>query len=926
MSKLITNNLSRLNKLSSSDGVISGDKASGRIELELLSNKSLYRYQVPLTINIDDSGFIEIVLLYEGSVVESIFFYESVSNFIINDLGVTIDKIIIKGSRINKISAPVDLYIEIPTPPPVIGSDESPVSTVSLNNVEIKLNCIQFPKDSPEEIDCENIFANWNLQGELPELDDRISNLSGAFANTQITGEIPKLPKNLQSASNAFLNCTGLTGPSKDLIQQFITVNKPYFDLNYENMVSGCEKCVTSWFSTNCGGDHDERDYLVYTSSKNGISTAYPYISLTLPRGLKDNYQFRAVYKSGDRIDTWANFVFCSRDTVGKSGALLSNFSNRIRIDQNSVQHNIFPTSLKQERPCDFCVTTKSVSKVRHLECYSLDFEEKTTTASNTSVQNTNKILTLFVSQTGSVPSNPGKLAIAELDIWDDEGYLIRMRSQGTSMVDLVSGTTYSSASSTPFTTENVEMRDVDKEDLLFWEKFTGKTLTPEFWTEYDIALQDYKENPTKTEQWTVTFDKTTDTFSSNCPYFETAPTKPLVNFFLTRCSGNYPSYNTSTGKHITAKSAFTANTNQLMYFPNLVTGTYIMANQTAQEYFPIVPKSGVGSLAGGWKYKGKHFIYLPNSTNIESAFHSGNATEHYVWAPKSNRLYNLYTYSFGYHGSLKKVEINCGKLNTCTQLNLDYSPVELLVLNGDFSSCTNILRLIEAKGASPKITKIKIQINKIDSRELLFPAVTHAVEFSKNRTGFDQALIVPSLSDGTNMFLNSGLSAYNIQLTLESLPEHTDGNVHTITFTGCPGIVYNETNETFEGMANCPVFLKDNVRQELRKAFVSAINKGWTVEIGTAQNAASAVMTLDLDSEPQVVKYYKITESEDGNFEDSLGKKYILQEGSAFSKEGVNIGYFPFTSKEECLLSWGLTEIVEDFPVLEEVEESQNS
>ena len=58
MSKLITNNLSRLNKLSSSDGVISGDKASGRIEIECLSNPNGFEYIViPLSIEVEDGGF-----------------------------------------------------------------------------------------------------------------------------------------------------------------------------------------------------------------------------------------------------------------------------------------------------------------------------------------------------------------------------------------------------------------------------------------------------------------------------------------------------------------------------------------------------------------------------------------------------------------------------------------------------------------------------------------------------------------------------------------------------------------------------------------------------------------------------------------------------------------------------------------------------
>ena len=290
MSKLITNNLSRLNKLSSSDGVISGDKASGRIEIECLSNPNGFEYIViPLSIEVEDGGFFVLHLKSNiGGLDEKITYYTSVDKIVTKDTYAGLSSIIITGSKIkgiyNKIAS-VDF-----------GDDYQPY--FNLNEEPVVLKSFQFPKDSPDSIDCENIFANWNLQGELPELDDRISNLSGAFANTQITGEIPKLPKNLQSASNAFLNCTGLTGPSKDLIQQFITVNKPYFDLNYENMVSGCEKCVTSWFSTNCGGDHDIIEYLRYTSSKNATSSAFPYIVLTLPRGLKDNYSCRVVYKN----------------------------------------------------------------------------------------------------------------------------------------------------------------------------------------------------------------------------------------------------------------------------------------------------------------------------------------------------------------------------------------------------------------------------------------------------------------------------------------------------------------------------------------------------------------------------------------------------------------------------------------------------
>lgn len=914
MSSLKATNVN-VNKVTSSSGNISGDKATGRIELEFAGAiKNVFKGTPKVTISIEDGGFA--IIDFGNGLIET---YTETVSF---SWGDKIDypsktTIKIKGSKISGLTGTKSKN-------PVEPDEYGIVSNV------FKIISFEFPKDSPQSINCNSLFVNGTsstmstVYGELPIFDDRISNMDSMFSdNPNISGEIPKLPKNLQSASSAFLNCTGLTGPSKELIQQFITVNKPYFDFNYENMVLGCEKCITSWFSTNCGGDHDVIEYLTYTSSKNATSTAYPYILLNLPRGLKDKHQYRAVYKNGDRVDSYTSFVFCSRDTIGKNGGLLTNFGSRLRFDQNTAQYYITPKSLKQERPCDFCISTKSLTKARHLECYSLDFNELTTSVTTNSTQNTSTVLTLFCSQTGSTPSNPGQLSIGELDIWDDEGYLLKLRSNGTSMIDLVSGTTYSSSSSTSFTTDNVEMRDVDKEDLLFWEKFTGKTLTVDFWTEYDTALQEYKADPTKTEKWVVSFDKTTDTFSSNCPYFETAPTKPLVNFFLTKCTGVYPSYSTSTGKHITARSPFASDTNQLMYFPNLVTGTYIIANLTAQQTFPIVPNvSSTSNLASGWKYKNVQHVFLPNSTNISWTFNSGYATESYVWAPNSTSLNYLYVYTYGSQAYLKKVVLNGGKLSGCFDLSLDYSPTETVIINADLSGCTNIKYMIFASNNTAKSTKIKVLLNNKEERVLSFPKATNAIRFAKGRAGFDQALNVPSLSDGTEMFANSGLSAYNLQLTLESLPIWTDGTTHTITIGGCPGAEYVTTEETFEGVENCPVFVNDR-KEGLRKAFAKAVNGGWSVELGTAQNAVVAALSLDLDEEnTNIPMWYKITESEDGDYKDSDGKKYLLHEvGSAFSKDGVNIGYTLFNSKEECLNTWNLTQIIEETPQVEEEE-----
>lgn len=67
------------------------------------------------------------------------------------------------------------------------------------------------------------------------------------------------------------------------------------------------------------------------------------------------------------------------------------------------------------------------------------------------------------------------------------------------------------------------------------------------------------------------------------------------------------------------------------------------------------------------------------------------------------------------------------------------------------------------------------------------------------------------SLSSGVNMFANSKMSAENISATLDTLPAHTDGETHTISFVGCPGA--SELTQDSPSVA-------------------AAVARGWTVEL----------------------------------------------------------------------------------------------
>lgn len=124
----------------------------------------------------------------------------------------------------------------------------------------------------------------------------------------------------------------------------------------------------------------------------------------------------------------------------------------------------------------------------------------------------------------------------------------------------------------------------------------------------------------------------------------------------------------------------------------------------------------------------------------------------------------------------------------------------------------------------------------------MFFPRLENGRALLNTALGFNNIVICPSLSDGTNMCYRTKMSAENISKTLDSLPTWTDGATHTITFTRSPGIASTATVETFTvtdedgteySLDYCPTFDTDDEDSTLRKAFVLAVvKKGWTVEM----------------------------------------------------------------------------------------------
>ena len=115
----------------------------------------------------------------------------------------------------------------------------------------------------------------------------------------------------------------------------------------------------------------------------------------------------------------------------------------------------------------------------------------------------------------------------------------------------------------------------------------------------------------------------------------------------------------------------------------------------------------------------------------------------------------------------------------------------------------------------------------------------------------FDQPVLLPKAKsfDAVSIFEGTGISAKNIAIMLNSLPKYTDGKKHNLSLKGVAGAKKTATTETYEfticysddtiytygktvtySYANCPTFDNDDENQTLRKAFVMAIHKGWTI------------------------------------------------------------------------------------------------
>lgn len=346
---------------------------------------------------------------------------------------------------------------------------------------------------------------------------------------------------------------------------------------------------------------------------------------------------------------------------------------------------------------------------------------------------------------------------------------------------------------------------------------------TPAFWEAYFEECIRWEKNPEETLNWSAA--------SGNNPYKDVAPTKPVVNFSVTRVEGSG-----------SLNNSFSRGFGVPFYFPNCTSYPFCFRYNTVITNV-IIRSKKTANLSSGFR----------NMSALETVDIEVPAT--------SSAMYVLYSST-----KIRRVRLNVQNGKSWGGGMLDYANgnIESITLNsqsqtsigsiattggggklttfvfiGGLPVCQTWSRMISA----PVLTHFSFNEDDTETVEALdFPAMLTLTNTFSGYSVLNQPMSFPALSSGVDAFLNAGMDSANISYVLNSLPAWDDGESHVITFTGCPGQVATQRFEPFtvtddDGVEytieNCPTFDGDDEEQTLRKAFVLAQEKkGWTIEI----------------------------------------------------------------------------------------------
>ena len=380
---------------------------------------------------------------------------------------------------------------------------------------------------------------------------------------------------------------------------------------------------------------------------------------------------------------------------------------------------------------------------------------------------------------------------------------------------------------------------------------------------EFEKAAQKYLEDPEATEEW-ITSKDADGNVSSTCPYYNVAPTRPVIDFNVVKLYGIY-----------NAESVFNIKTNVPVFLPNVTTCQYALLNASSFNS-PFLLPNVVDTYMSLRNTSFNFPVYLPKSTQCGHILSLTKNFNSSVYAPVATN----FSYSFQYATSFNQ-PLNLPKVVNCTYMLYGASsfnqPLNLPEANSlsyalgstssfnstviapkatdvthifhsapvynqpiDFpaaisatamcqmaykfnssislpkaTACSYLLHTARAFNQPldlPKATNCSGMLTNATSfnNTISIPKATNCDNMLSGATSFNQSIELPSCTSASGAFNNTALTFDRIADILMSLPETTGG---VISFVGTPG-------------ADDP-----EIDFDMEPAVVRARQRGWTVE-----------------------------------------------------------------------------------------------
>ena len=380
---------------------------------------------------------------------------------------------------------------------------------------------------------------------------------------------------------------------------------------------------------------------------------------------------------------------------------------------------------------------------------------------------------------------------------------------------------------------------------------------------EFEKAAQKYLEDPDATEEWITTKDADGN-ISSTCPYYDVAPTRPVIDFNVVKLYGIY-----------NEASVFNTGTNVPVFLPNVTFCQYALLSASLFNYPIILPN--VVDVYMSLRSTSFNFpVYLPKATQCGHILSLAKNFNSSVYVPVATNFgYSLqWAISFNQPLNLPKV-VTCGymlygassfnqplnlpeatslsyALGTTSSFNSTVTAPKATDVSHIFHSATvynqpiNFPVAITATAmcqatyrfnstiSLPKATACSylLHSSRVYNQPLDLPEATNCSYMLTNATSFNNTISIPKATNCDNML--SGATSFNQSVELTSCTSASGAfNNTALTFDHISDILMSlpETAGGVISFVGTPGADDPDIEFDMEPAIVDARLKGWTVE-----------------------------------------------------------------------------------------------